>query len=772
MHGLLAASTDYTASLISLNVPSRLSPNQVGQVQVAFKNIGLATWYQGGANYASIYRWDSRRKIELASVFYSPSWEAKERAARLPLASVPPGKEVTFTFPIKAPNLPGTYREEFTLTAENAAWVKYGTFTVSIQVGEGSSTAAVNPVVPAVSTIPSADTSNAPSLPVGSSEWQGQLAEREGTEWQIERGDLVPVVIGFKNTGTKTWKREGAGYVSLYATQNANKERNSAFYDTRWISRSHVVILREAEVAPGQIGHFRFDVRAPQTPGTFQEEFTLAAENTAWIKGATFPMFIRVPLTGSFIATGLPGYDLTTTPAPPAAPMNPGYVTSLMLRSVQTLVAAGDSRQQVTFGFKNVGTNPWTTRSLRMKEVTPVLAGSNSSIRDASWNDAVEAIRLVGAVKPGEIGFMSFTLKAPSLRGDYKATFQLIADDQTVSGGEIEIPISVTADGAVPYRPVNPTPSTSVPSNPSTPIINAPPVEAIPLTGDPSSLSAEPIIRVGLYAPTDDRMTVRAMTSALTVLQNGSSICRLNTGESTTISYDRTNRVYKIEGGPCMSQSTQWYIVRAEDGISPIEISSYARNDDSFRAQVELRFTPQTNRVWVINELPVEWYLKGIAETSNVSPQQFQRVLLVAARTYAMYHVGRGTKHADEFYTVDATYDQVYRGYGAEARDPNVVAAVDATRGQIVTYQGRLAITPYYSRSDGRTRSWGEVWGGGSQYPWLVSVPVPWDNGQTLLGHGVGMSARGALMMANEGKLYDYILGYFYPGTELRRAYR
>ena len=120
---------------------------------------------------------------------------------------------------------------------------------------------------------------------------------------------------------------------------------------------------------------------------------------------------------------------------------------------------------------------------------------------------------------------------------------------------------------------------------------------------------------------------------------------------------------------------------------------------------------------------------------------------------------------------MDATYDQVYRGYGAEARDPNVVAAIDATHGQIVTYNGKLAITPYYSRSDGRTRSWTEVWGGGP-YPWLVSVPVPWDNGKTLWGHGVGMSASGALGMARDGKNYQEILSYFYQQTVLMQAYK
>jgi len=172
----------------------------------------------------------------------------------------------------------------------------------------------------------------------------------------------------------------------------------------------------------------------------------------------------------------------------------------------------------------------------------------------------------------------------------------------------------------------------------------------------------------------------------------------------------------------------------------------------------------------VINELLIESYLKGLAETSDLSPSEFQKTLMTAARTYAMYHVQRGTKHADEFYIVDATYDQVYRGYGAEARSPKIAAGVDATRGQIVTYQDKLAITPYFSRSDGRTRSWNEVWGG--SYAWLMTVPVPQDNGKTLWGHGVGMSASGALTMANEGRNYQQILKHFYTGIELRQIYR
>jgi stage II sporulation protein D len=53
-----------------------------------------------------------------------------------------------------------------------------------------------------------------------------------------------------------------------------------------------------------------------------------------------------------------------------------------------------------------------------------------------------------------------------------------------------------------------------------------------------------------------------------------------------------------------------------------------------------------------------------------------------------------------------------------------------------------------------------------------VGVPVPQDAGKTLWGHGVGMSATGALGMANEGKSYVDILKHFYQGTELRLVYR
>ena len=105
-----------------------------------------------------------------------------------------------------------------------------------------------------------------------------------------------------------------------------------------------------------------------------------------------------------------------------------------------------------------------------------------------------------------------------------------------------------------------------------------------------------------------------------------------------------------------------------------------------------------------------------------------------------------------------------------EKRSPNLTKAVNDTKGMIVFYNNDLAITPYYSQSDGRTRSWSEVWSGSK--PWLISKPDPYMNGKTMLGHGVGMSCRGALFLASkDGYNFGQILKYYYTGIEIKKAY-
>lgn len=764
---VLAATQPYQAQTSPTGNVS-LAPGEMKSVTLTFKNIGSKTWI-GGRSATALYVYGS------SSIFGNATWLKNDQPAVIDQARVAPGSAASVTFSVKAPSAPGTYSEKFLLAYGPNAWIKGSTVTVSFDVQKpGPSGTVLTRSVPAPTPAPApapAPVAVVADATTASTDYRATLVDKGGIEWQFDPAEHGIITVVFKNIGTQTWTNNGANYLSLYTW--SPKYRVSQFHDYSWKTQSQAVVMLEQSIKPGQNGTFKLEVRAPDVPGSYTESFQLSAENKAWLNGGTvsFPIRVRSPQ----------GYVPPNANASPTAGTQPtggstagSYATVLLLTSSKTLTAPGNGRVDLTQGFKNAGTAIWNTRGLRFVSIAPAL-GSLSSVHDTSWATYEEPVRASGATKPGEVGFLNYTIKAPTKKGTYTASFQLMADGQDVSGGIIEIPITVTSDGIVDPTPIaEPGPVVVTPSSPSSNIT------AIPLNGDVSSLPNEPIIRVGLFRTTDNTIMARAVSGGFIATQNGATICTFGAGQIATEVYDRVNRVYKLSASGCTSQSTTWYDFVATDGISALEITDFSRpvswlpgaNDNKFRGKLELRYTPATDAVWIINELPIEYYLKGLGETSDVSPLEFQKALLTAARTYAMYHVNRGTKHADEFYTVDAHYDQVYLGYGQEARSPNIAAGVMATRGQIVTYNGVLAITPYYSRSDGRTRNWTEVWGG-SGFPWLVSVPVPWDVGQTMWGHGVGLSARGALYMASkDNATYDQILKHFYTGTELRQAYK
>ncbi len=770
------AAAVYTASVLTLGVPRVLKVGQVDQVRVTIKNLGTTTWQRDGKNYVSLYRWNPTTKKEVASAFARPSWETALRPTRLPVASVAPGQEVAFAFPVRAPDRPGVYREQFILASENVAWIARSTFDVELNVVAGTEIPPSSPAPTTPSpTTPTATVSSATAS--AGSEWRAELVDRGGIEWQVEAGDRATAEVTFRNTGSVPWERSTGSFVSVYAVDSTGKKGRVSPFIVNADAAKPAARLIEEHVLPGATGRFKLTLRGPATPGFYRETFALAAENQAWLDGGTFTLPIRVPVRDEFMGTAPPDVQPLAPGASngsnPVTPIN-DLAAVLIYRSLPDLSGPGYAQRDFAVTFKNVSLVPWKNPSIRFIDIRRPTYANDTSLQDASWSNTNEAVRLLGTTPPGDAASLAFTLRLPSDQGAYTALFQLYIDGQPVGqGGIVEIPLLVTSSASIRVpRPAVSTPVTRPTTpTPSTPVATRPPIEAIPLNGDVNSLPAEPLIRVGVLRTVDDRSVIQAMTVPVLVQQAGSTLCRIAPGQQASIRFDRTSRVYILEG-VCSGQSASHYLFRAEDGIAPMRVSDYDRDDNTFRAQLELRYTPATESVWLINELPIEWYLKGIAETSNASPMEFKRTLLTTARTYAMYHVQRNTKHADEFYTVDARYDQVYRGYGHEVRTPTISQAVDATRGQIVTYQGRLAITPYFSRSDGRTRGWGEVWGGASNYPWLVSVPVPQDIGRTLWGHGVGMSASGALDMSNEGRSYVEILTHFYQGIELRRAYR
>ncbi len=147
-------------------------------------------------------------------------------------------------------------------------------------------------------------------------------------------------------------------------------------------------------------------------------------------------------------------------------------------------------------------------------------------------------------------------------------------------------------------------------------------------------------------------------------------------------------------------------------------------NGQPYRGSIEVRRTP-AGRLTAINALDLERYLYGVikGEINPRWPQEAVKAQAVAARTLALQNLAelRG-KFASEGYTLRATTDsQVYLGIAGE--DPGAIAAVEATRGMVVTFRGQPIFAAYHSNSGGHTEDSENVWG--TRHPYLRGVPDP-----------------------------------------------
>lgn len=201
-------------------------------------------------------------------------------------------------------------------------------------------------------------------------------------------------------------------------------------------------------------------------------------------------------------------------------------------------------------------------------------------------------------------------------------------------------------------------------------------------------------------------------------------------------------------------------------------------NFNKFRGVLEIAYSPKSKKVWLINELPFEEYLLGMAEAMDSDPKEYQKAFAVSARSYAMFHLERGGKRgSDEIFHLNNTpSDQVYRGYVWELYAPSLPVAVKETKGEVMKYNGKIARSVYSSDSGGVTKNACKFWGSffcADEYKYLsggVKDPAGTkrrDAEQIAKSHGVGMSAAGGRRLAELGKSYKEILKYYYKGIEV-----
>jgi stage II sporulation protein D len=137
-----------------------------------------------------------------------------------------------------------------------------------------------------------------------------------------------------------------------------------------------------------------------------------------------------------------------------------------------------------------------------------------------------------------------------------------------------------------------------------------------------------------------------------------------------------------------------------------------------------LEFRPNgSGGIYTVNVVGLDDYVQGViaAEMPSSWSTQALDAQAVAARTYAIT-----TDVAGGFFNLyPDTRSQMYRGVEAETAATN--AAVAATSGQIVTFEGAPAVTYFFASSGGYTENVEDAWPGATPDPWLRGVPDPYD---------------------------------------------
>lgn len=283
----------------------------------------------------------------------------------------------------------------------------------------------------------------------------------------------------------------------------------------------------------------------------------------------------------------------------------------------------------------------------------------------------------------------------------------------------------------------------------------------------------EPSIRVGIMTA---KQPVKFVANSNYVVYAGDELQGdLNAGQTTTLSYKLGKYYFKSAKLNFNSKDFIFLAPSDSSGIFTLDITrklsvKAKTNYNIYRGALDFRYSPKNKYPYLINELPLEQYLLGVAEAYDKGPAEFIKAIAVAARTYAYTSISNKPVSDKNLFDVYAsTKDQLYLGYNGEAERPVMSDAVGKTQGEMVTYNGTPVITLYFSHSNGNTKNWK-----GSTRPWLTSVEAPFDKKQykKFLGHGFGMSLHDAEARALElGWSYEQLLTYYYTGTEVIKMY-
>ncbi|MCA9497576.1 MAG: SpoIID/LytB domain-containing protein [Nitrospira sp.] len=230
----------------------------------------------------------------------------------------------------------------------------------------------------------------------------------------------------------------------------------------------------------------------------------------------------------------------------------------------------------------------------------------------------------------------------------------------------------------------------------------------------------EPAIRVGL-AEAAQVLSIQSADSFSLLLPSGR---KFHASGQVTIRRQGAGLLLNdravAETNMWVEGSTSTYHVRVETKNENATLS-HPGPEWVVRGPLEIRLNP--TGLALINWVDLESYVAGVVsgEVGAKWPLEALKAQAVAARTYVLYK--KVENQMQSFDVVAGVQDQVYHGHSVRAE--SVLKAVEATRGQVVTYENRPIFAAYSSTAAGFTEDALYVWA--LDLPYLKGVDCPFD---------------------------------------------
>lgn len=542
----------------------------------------------------------------------------------------------------------------------------------------------------------------------------GDFAYEESTDRELlllDQGKKLGVSIKIKNTGKKTWDDE------TYLVVNADSEADkivTVFKD----SKKRTAMMKESSVAPGKTATFNFTATATNEGGLAYFEAAPVFNGDEKSK-----QYMEL---GFYVEVKQKSSSSSSTNNDDENDSKESKNSDVVIDTYDDLDFEPGETKYVWIKIKNTSDSAWST------------SGSNAFTLAFTKPKGMETgtpFIPFKSLKPISTSRIYFNLTAPEEEGEYDLSIRPRLGSSNLTSSAYTLSINVGAEEEFISEDYD----------------------------DPIRIKLTPDNEIGTPILSSTKSFAVYSGEELLSIFDANSRVRVTPGSVLTIT----------AGSKKWTSKEPIRFVSEEDGIMKILTMEQRAawdasiNDNQFRGTIELRMVD--GEAVIINELPLESYLMGIAEETNTTPKEKLKTMAILARSYAYHYLTQAEKFPGMPYNGedDPNTFQKYLGYGYELRHPNVVQAAKDTEGMVVTYKNKVIKTPYFSQSDGvKTKSAKEVWGW-TDTPYLLAVPDTYCESGSFAGHGVGLSGCGAKALAERGWKFEEIIKYYYTGVDI-----